>query len=102
LTQTTVRTALPADTIIDRYYYVADVKCELWYPPPPPSVEIPRPGPPDPWATITVTPVYCTVIEDQITVPVHRAMTVGVNADGSPIIGYVTDYEVELIQRRIC
>jgi hypothetical protein len=102
LTQTTVRTALPADTIIDRYYYVADVKCELRYPPPPPSVEIPRPGPPDPWVTITVAPVYCTVIEDQITVPVHRAMTVGVNADGSPIIEYVTDYEVKLMQRRIC
>jgi hypothetical protein len=102
LTQTTVRTAVPVDTTIDRYYYVADVKCELWDPPPPPSVEIPRPGPPDPWATRTVSPVYCTVIEDQITVPVQRAMTLGVRADGSPIIEYVTNYEVRLIQRRIC
>jgi hypothetical protein len=102
LTLTTVRTAIPVDTIIDRYYYVADVKCNLWSPPPPPNTEIPRPEPPPPWARRTVTPQHCTVIEDQLTVPVTRAMTVGVKADGSPIIEYVTDYEVKLMQRRIC
>jgi len=101
-TQTTVRTSVPVDTIIDRYYYVADVKCELWYPPPPPSVEIPRPEPPPSWATHTVAPIYCTVIEYQITREVIRAVTAGVNADGSLIIVYVTDYVVELKQREAC
>jgi hypothetical protein len=103
-TQTTVRTAIPADTIIDRYYYVADVQCSASYPPGPPEINSgggtiePLP----PWFGHAPAPVYCTVIEDQITVPVQKAMTVGVNADGSPIIEYVTDYEVRLMQRRIC
>jgi hypothetical protein len=103
-TQTTVRTAIPTDTIIDRYYYVADVQCSASYPPGPPEINSgggtiePLP----PWFGHAPAPVYCTVIEDQITVPVQKAMTVGVNADGSPIIKYVTDYEVRLMQRRIC
>jgi hypothetical protein len=102
LTLTTVKTAVPVDTIIDRYYYVADVKCDLWYPPPPPSTEIPRPEPPPPWATRTVSPQWCTVIEEQQTIPVTRAITLGVKTDGSPLIDYVTDYIVTLLPRSLC
>ena len=104
LTQTTVRTALPADTIIDRYYYVADVQCSASYPPEPPEI-VRRGGtnePPPPYVPKPVGPEYCTVIEDQVTVPVTREVIVGVKADGSPIIYIVTDYEVRLEPRRIC
>jgi hypothetical protein len=97
-TQTTVRTAVPVDTIIDRYYYVAGVQCSASYPPGPPEINsgggTSEPLPP--WFGHAPAPVYCTVIEDQVTVPVYRAVTV----DGSLII--VTDYEVRLMQRRIC
>jgi hypothetical protein len=102
LTLTTVRTAVPVDTIIDRYYYVADVKCSLWYPPPPPNTEIPRPQPPPSWATHTVSPQYCTVIEEQQTIPVTSETTVGVKMDGTPIINYVTNYIVTLAQKQLC
>jgi hypothetical protein len=104
LTQTTVRTAIPADTIIDRYYYVADVQCSASYPPGPPEINsgggTKEPLPP--WFGHAPGPVFCTVIEDQITVPVQREMTLGVKMDGSPIIEYVTDYEVRLTRRIIC
>jgi hypothetical protein len=98
LTQTTVRTAVPVDTIIDRYYYVADVQCSASYPPGPPGINSGggRSEPLPPWFGHAPAPEYCTVIEDQVTVPVYRAVTV----DGSLII--VTDYEVRLMQRRIC
>jgi hypothetical protein len=104
-TQTTVRTSVPVDTIVDRYYYVADVQCSASYPPGPP--EINRGGrnePPPPYVTTQGGggPVYCTVIEEQQTVSVTRAITLEVKADGSAIIDYVTDYIVTLAQRRLC
>jgi len=85
----------PVDIVVDRYYYVADVKCDTWEPPPPPSTEPPRR---ESWTYSwtagggSYESRYCTIYRVESAVPVERQITQ--YSGGVIVVNIITDYSI--------
>jgi hypothetical protein len=94
----------PVDIVVDRYYYVADVKCDTWPPPPPPSTEPPRL---EEW-TYSWTPGgggpgperYCTIRRVESAVPVVREVTQ--YSGGVAVVNVITEYSIAVRLQTQC
>jgi hypothetical protein len=83
----------PVDIVVDRYYYVADVKCDTWEPPPPPSTEPPRREAwTYSWSNPPPTREYCTIRRVESALPVVREVTQ--YSGGGTVIYVITDYSI--------
>jgi hypothetical protein len=93
----------PVDIVVDRYYYVADVKCDTWEPPPPPFTEPPRlVSWTLTWAWSYVPPSsrYCTIYRVENAVPVVRQVTQ--YSGGVAVVNIITDYSIMVRTQTIC